>query len=176
VLEANVDIISVLLPFQSGVVFVASIALLMVLYKNELTVWWEGKGVIALPLAHSTILMCGYLLVALKAACQAASSVAAIYWPSQAGVLAFFSGCVTVNFGIGHGSCGLPLRVAPVLVIISGCVLSVPRLFLMVGAHQNISWESVRQQTRQNFSAGFVIIFMWILSLVSSLNFILYWF
>jgi len=52
------------------VVFIASIAMLMVLYKNDLSVWWEGKGVVALPLAHSTTLMCGYWLVVLKAACQ----------------------------------------------------------------------------------------------------------
>ena len=69
-LEANVRIVSVVLPCQFGVVFIASIAMLMVLYKNDLSVWWEGKGVVALPLAHSTILMCAYWLIGLKAACQ----------------------------------------------------------------------------------------------------------
>lgn len=123
-LEWRRQVVSVLLPCQLSVVVFAATGILMILFKNEIFAWSTGLKTQAAPVDTRTIVLCSYAVAILKVTCQLVSTVASNYWPSQSGVLGFFSACVTINFGLGHSSSGMPIEVAPALVVLCAVLIA----------------------------------------------------
>lgn len=151
-LESRRQIVSVLLPCQLIVMIFVSTCIFMMLFKKEIFVWVMGRKTQTAPADTRTIIVCSYAVAVLKVICQLASTVASNYWPSQTGVLGFFSACVTINFGLGHSSSGMPIEIAPALVFF--CVVFVANC----SASDLQGWEVL--------TSGFMLFSMIVLSLV----------